>query len=194
MIQTLKTLLQALATADAILQPEWEYRYFSYDSKWGDGEEVASMRDGEGGHWFVHFQENRVGYLFISPKEGRLENRFDFNAKIPQEYKAFLKEPAFNADEATGIWLLNADGKWLTIGKQRAEHLVDLPAVIDWGIGGYQVWAEEYYEKKVDSSAIEKVFNLEIQKKVVEQLNPDMNLEDLLADLEQIGIDLSSFD
>lgn len=194
MIPSLKNLLKALATADAIIQPEWEHRYFSYDSSWGDDEEMASMRDGTGGHWFVHFQANRVGYLYISPNDGSIENFEEFIKKVPEEYKAFLQEPAFNADEASGIWLLDENEKWLTFGKQRSEFLEDLPTIIDWGIIGYKEWAEAYYEKALSGEAIDEVFKLNIQEYVIKQLNPNANIEELLNDLEQIGIDLSSFD
>jgi len=40
--------MQSLATLDAIYSPEWEYRYYSYDSNWGEGEEMGSIRNGSG--------------------------------------------------------------------------------------------------------------------------------------------------
>jgi len=33
-IETLRRLTKSVAMLDAIICPEWEYRYFSYDSKW----------------------------------------------------------------------------------------------------------------------------------------------------------------
>ena len=44
---------QVLAVLDAILCPEWEYRYFSFNSNWADGEMLASMRNGEGDDWLL---------------------------------------------------------------------------------------------------------------------------------------------
>jgi hypothetical protein len=38
---------------DAILSPEWEDRYYSFNSKWGPGEILASMRDGSGDEYFT---------------------------------------------------------------------------------------------------------------------------------------------
>jgi hypothetical protein len=34
---------KALAMLDAILSPEWEYRYYSFNSKWGPGEMMAVL-------------------------------------------------------------------------------------------------------------------------------------------------------
>ena len=45
--------LQGLAVRGAIAEPEWEYRYFSFDAKWAKGERMASMRNGEGDDRFL---------------------------------------------------------------------------------------------------------------------------------------------
>lgn len=37
---------QSLAMLDAILMADWEFRYFSFNAKWGAGEMMASMRNG----------------------------------------------------------------------------------------------------------------------------------------------------
>ena len=34
-IDALKRLMQSMAMLDAILSPEWEYRCYSFNSKWG---------------------------------------------------------------------------------------------------------------------------------------------------------------
>jgi hypothetical protein len=47
--------MQSLALLDAILSPDWEYRYFSFDSRWGPSERMGSMRNGQGDHWFALF-------------------------------------------------------------------------------------------------------------------------------------------
>jgi hypothetical protein len=40
-IEALKMTSQSAAMPDAISSPEWEYRYFSFDSKWSAGEAMA---------------------------------------------------------------------------------------------------------------------------------------------------------
>lgn len=54
-ILELKRLTQSLAMLDAILSPEWEYRYYSFNQAWSDGGMMASMRNGSGDHWFAIF-------------------------------------------------------------------------------------------------------------------------------------------
>jgi hypothetical protein len=48
-------LSKALAMLDAILSPEWEYRYYSCNGKWAPGETMASMRNGSGDGYFILF-------------------------------------------------------------------------------------------------------------------------------------------
>ena len=54
-VETLKKLCQSLATLDAIISPEWDYRYYSFNSKWAEGKMMASMRNGSGDDYFILF-------------------------------------------------------------------------------------------------------------------------------------------
>lgn len=47
-IENCKRIFQSIAMLDTILMPEWEYRYYSFNSKWYLDEMMASMRDGSG--------------------------------------------------------------------------------------------------------------------------------------------------
>ncbi len=46
---------RSLAMLDAIMSPEWEYRYFSFNANWDAslGERMASMRNGSGDEYFA---------------------------------------------------------------------------------------------------------------------------------------------
>ena len=46
---------QSLAMLDAIMSPEREYRYFSFDSESGPGQSLVSMRDGSGDEYSITF-------------------------------------------------------------------------------------------------------------------------------------------
>jgi hypothetical protein len=56
-IENLKKLCKGLATLDAIISREWEFRYFSYDKNWDKDaeEEYFSMRDGSGDTFQILF-------------------------------------------------------------------------------------------------------------------------------------------
>src|SRR3954463_3910296 len=54
-VDRLRALLQSMAMLDAILCPEWEFRYYSFNAAWSDGERMGSMRNGSGDHFFALF-------------------------------------------------------------------------------------------------------------------------------------------
>jgi hypothetical protein len=58
--ESLKKLMKALAMLDAAIEPEWEYRYYSFNSKWSEYEQMASMRNGQGDLWFCVFSSTGV--------------------------------------------------------------------------------------------------------------------------------------
>jgi len=187
MINYLKDKLKSLAIAEAIIEPEWEYRYFSYDSNWSNEEEMASMRDGSGGHWFVLFQDNQIGYKCISPNDGLIENIQEVEGRIPDKYREFIEEPAFYRGEATAIWLLDGDD-WIKYGKESVKYIIDLEQVIEWTANDYKEWAEEYYEKDINIDALKSIFEHKISDNVVKKLNKELSLTDIAEDLKEIGV------
>ena len=57
-IEGLRRLSQSLAMLDAIMSPEWDYRYYSFNSKWAENEMMASMRNGQGEEYFILFDSH----------------------------------------------------------------------------------------------------------------------------------------
>jgi hypothetical protein len=51
-IDLLKSHLQSFAVLDSILSPEWEFRYYSFNSDWDENTSLASIRNGSGDHVF----------------------------------------------------------------------------------------------------------------------------------------------
>src|SRR5258708_31307927 len=119
-ITRLKLLTQSLALLDSILCPEWEYRYYSFNANWGSGEDLASMRNGRGDHFFCLFNQSGAilkGFAHEAPMSpfrvnppqiwpGILES-------VPNQFTAFLSQPAFSIDETTFcIWRTVSDKAW----------------------------------------------------------------------------------
>ena len=183
----MKNQLKSLALLDAIVEPEWEYRYFSYDSKWGESEEMASMRDGQGGHWFVLFDRELIGYKCISPEDGFFDDLDNLKNNIPSEYCNFINEPAFYKDEATSVWILQ-NNNWVTFGKKDINGVIDFPTVLEWQAEDYQTWAEEYYERDLDLESIKQVFAHNVTEDIIRKLNQDISLLDIQESIKEIGI------
>ncbi len=191
---------KSIAMIDAILMPDWEYRYYSFNSKWDKAERMASMRDGSGDGYYALFINDGViikGFERSSP----FSKYFDENDKpfpgifdnVPGYFTSFLKEPAFVLNETTFcIWRTSKDKAW------RSGELNAPVDVLDNPIGllnifiekaeGYHRWAQEYYETSLSLSDIQYFFdNKPITLKSVTALNPGATIEDLSADIREIG-------
>ena len=87
--------------------PEWDYRYFSFNCNWDDNGKamMASMRDGLGSEYFLHFSENGVVGKVFSQEE--TINNSVFLEKIPDCFADFKSEVAFNLDNGASVRGIN---------------------------------------------------------------------------------------
>ncbi len=190
-INKCKRIFQSAAMLDAILMPEWEYRYYSYNSKWDTNEQMASMRDGQGNQYFALLSNYGliikgfdVDYL-RSNKNNYYDNIYD---EVPDKFKDFLSEPAFTLEKATFcIWNEFADGQWKTSIETDIKSLRLLKILLG-GPEYYLKWANEYYDIILPSNIVEYIFDFNpINLEILKLLNKDIDLRDIKVDIEEIG-------
>lgn len=190
-VPDLRDRCRALATLDAIICPDdWEARYHSFDAAWDEGEEMASMRNGEGDDWFVVFSP--VG-AYGRGFDHEAPNAPELLRSVPEEFRRFAEEPAFGDQDGPTVtccfWRAPGDDAWHgAAGAHEAEHLFALLA--DGSAEAYRAWAEEYFEPEheLDLAAIGHVLALRpLTPAVVAALNPDTDLDELAEDLAEIG-------
>jgi len=58
--QQLKEICKSIAAIEAVICPEWQYRYYSYQNNWSEFEEVFEMRDGQGDQMLILFAPEGV--------------------------------------------------------------------------------------------------------------------------------------
>ncbi|MER5419514.1 hypothetical protein [Streptosporangium roseum] len=197
-----------MAVLDAIMSPEWEYRFYSFDSQWSPDQEVASMRDGCGNDYSIVFSPTGAyarGFDHESPMSPYRvtppvpwPGLFD---GVPEAFRPLATEPAFSDQDGTPretvcFWREQADTEWrsgaieaLPEGvkdDRSAKWLFDV--LVDGRPEAYQQFAEEYYEVMVNIGAVRHIYALQpLTQNVVSSLNPDVNLSSLEGDLAQIG-------
>lgn len=199
-VNSLKKLLQSLAVLDAILSPEWEDRYYSFNAHWSPNEQMGSMRNGSGDEFFAFF--NRAGCFFKGfvhessmtpyrthpPKTwpGLLEG-------VPEEFSSALSEPAFSMDDITfSFWRRYSDQAWSHGSSEFPEGddpdgSESLLALLDGNPATYREFAEEYYEIKIPLNPIQHIYkHLPLTADLVSSLNADLSLQDLAEDLREI--------
>jgi hypothetical protein len=197
-IADLRRLTQAIAALDAILCPEWDYRYYSYNSKWAPGEEMASMRDGCGDEWFLLFDAQGAalkGFSHESPLAADDTFPVRIQQTVPVEFASFLNEPAFAMEYATFcLWRRHNDAAWNVVApahgriSPEADGSEELIGILDGKPETYQEWAEAYYEKEVPLEVIQTIYaHQPVTDEMIEALNPECPREQLRANLEEIG-------
>lgn len=200
-IPSLKKLCESLAVLDAIMTPEWDYRYYSFNSKWDKEEMVASMRNGSGDEYFILFNSHGAimkGFAHestMSPWASDTEQVWPgVLDQVPSEFGDFLSEPAFSISETTFcIWRRTEDESWQTGQIQYPEDAdpdgsEDLLFILDGDPETYREFAEQYYECEVDLESVISIYDHQpLTPGLVKKLNPEASLESLTSDLEQIG-------
>ena len=197
----LKMLLKSLAALDAIISPEWDCRYYSFNSQWGENEQMGSMRNGCGDEFFVLFNQFGCfikGFAHEStmsswrtdgqkPWQGLLEG-------LPNELKEAAEEPAFSMDNISFcLWRSFQDTEW-QIGKfefedgddpDGSEYLFEL---FDMKPSSYQEFASGYYELELELSMIENIYkHRPITIEHAKVLNSEVDFDLLSKDLIEIG-------
>lgn len=193
-IEECRNLFRAAAMLDAILSPEWEYRYYSYNGAWDAKQEMASMRDGEGSHYFALFTQDGLYIKGFDSERVKSGEAVLGVAEIPDDVKAFLQEPAFIGDETTFCLWRSVEKKW-SADKSYDEQDLRLLRLLTGGAAYYSEWASDYYEVDLDPRAVERIFNLEpLTPELLAILHAQVNLENIEEDRIEIGYPRSGSD
>jgi hypothetical protein len=184
---------------DAIISPEWEYRYYSFNSNWSPNEMMASMRDASGDHWFIHFTNVGVfleGFAHRSKMAADLP-RLNVLEAVPKIFASSLEEPAFMMEDTTFcLWRESAAEVWsegqIDLTKvSESDEKNELLGILDGKAQTYQKWAESYFEVELSLSSIDAILQFRpLTQDLVSSLNPDTSLDDLMADVNEIGYPL----
>ena len=66
----------SLAILDAVMSPEWQYRYYSYDPRWRKDVTLASMRNGSGEQFRPFSQKHRKQVSSADHDQRRQRQRY----------------------------------------------------------------------------------------------------------------------
>ena len=199
-IDEVKRISQSIAMLDAIMTDDWEYRYYSFDANWGEGEMLASMRNGSGDSYYILFNAHGAiikGYGHESEMAGHTIDSGEVWPGVldgvPEEFEAVLTDPSFVAEETSFcIWRKYSDSEWQT-GKidfpdeEDPDGSADLLFILDGSPGTYQQWATGYYETTVPLDEVRVVYEHKpLTQQLVSRLNSERRLDDLDSDLDEI--------
>jgi hypothetical protein len=201
-VDRLRRIWQSMAMLDAVLCPEWEFRYYSFNAGWGDGEQMGSIRNGSGDDVFAHFGPAGCwikGFAHECPMSsfGRKPPRpwAGVLDAVPSAFAGCLGEPAFGLDAISFcVWRQYTDSCWqvgpvaFVAGQADPDGSEGLLYALDGEPETYRAWASEYYERDVELGAVEQVYRQDLlTSELVARLNPEVRLSELAADIREIG-------
>ncbi|MCQ2998268.1 hypothetical protein NLO98_00670 [Pseudomonas syringae] len=196
-IATVRLKAKALAMLEAIVSPDWEYRYYSFDAHWGSGEEMASMRNGSGDDWFLllgAFGAAIKGFAHEASDACNNDLAAAARIQLPQPFGSFLNEPAFSMDSVSYCyWRRPEDSSWHKV--TCASWLSD---VVDDGssklallckhAASYVAFANEYYEIELPLSSVQRIYeHCLLTEELVRAINPDLDFADAREFAAEIG-------
>jgi hypothetical protein len=196
-IPALRRLARSLAMLDAILSPEWEFRYHSFDSHWGEGELMASMRNGQGDDWFALFTHAGVVVIGLDHEAPMFRLGDPWPGLIdalPSELAAAVDEPAFDARNSTFcIWRRTTGTRWERGPVQfpdgdDPDGSAQLLRILDGRPESYRAFAAEYYEADLPLDAVAAVYGHQpLTPELIERLNAAVTMDTLREDVAEIG-------
>jgi len=194
----LEQLCVSLATLDAIVSPEWEYRYYSFNRFWDEktGARMGSMRNGSGDDYFILFSTLGViikGFAHDSLMAGASS---EVLRDVPATFNAFLSEPAFGMENASFcIWNEGSDG-WCKsifdyVPGNDPDGSEELMGILAGAPHQYVRFAGESYEKDVSLEAVAAIYKHEpLDRRLVASIVTGSELhcpDDVLRELQEIG-------
>jgi len=187
---------RALAALDLILSPEWEYRYYSFNSNWSENELMASMRDGSGDEWWAVFHKDGwaalkgLGHASRAWSQHREALSIALQRGFPRELTGFATEPAFRWEATSFAYIHPVVGTGWTRINDIAGYSDDdagddeLLAHLVRGSSAYAAFASDYYETNIDERVVAEIGRLHpITDVMVQMLNPSTSLKEIADEL-----------
>jgi hypothetical protein len=190
----LQNVCKALAVLDAILSPEWEYRYYSYNATWSKKEECFEMRDGQGDQMLILFRDE--GCIINGfAHECKQPDKTELTKGLPAIFKTFMFGETVKAIGTTFcLWLLDSESWQMGEVKHHDNGSEEMLAIFDGKAQRYVDWATEYFEgsykeKGIPLATVKQIYaGKPLARKMVLTMVDDVDdWKGLERDLKEIG-------
>ena len=197
-IATVRQRAKALAMIEAIVSPSWEDRYYSFNAKWSEGEEMASMRNGSGDDWFLLLGSFGAAIKGLAHEKSLAgDNAFAaaVQSQVPKTFASFLQEPAFGMDCLSYCyWRSAEDSNWQKVNSAISTFETDddgseeFLALLLEPASAYVEFAKWYYEMEVPLASVDRIYRHErLTEELLNSLNPELVFAEAKAFAAEIG-------
>jgi hypothetical protein len=214
-VQRLRLAFQSMALLDAIIMPEWQFRYYSFQAPTENfgGIAIGYMRNGSGDD--VHAIFGHVGCVIrgfaheypMSPYASDPVQVFPgVLSEVPEDFKDCLAAVHSDWWRATTfcVWRRHSDRCWYRGNINFPDHHRHDPdgsefllSAYDGRPETYQRWAEGDYSgtgPTFSLDAIRSVFeHRPLTDEIIRELNPERSLSELLTEVQEIGYPFQAY-
>jgi hypothetical protein len=188
--KTLQNICKAISVLDAIICPEWEYRYYSYNSKWGEGEEFYEMRDGSGDLMNILFLENHCVINGFA-HEYQHNTKSDLTKNLPEIYNDFIfGEPVVSFGTTFCLWTNETENWEVGTIEDYNDNSAELLNIFDGNPQTYINWASDYFDESYKETGIPLKTVTEIYEGKVLTKEMVLSIVDEIKDWELLEEDL----
>ena len=184
--KSLETICKAISVLDAIISQEWEYRYYSYNSKWNTNERCLQMRNGSGEEMHILFREDGCAINgFAHEYDQQDKTKLTYN--LPTIFDDFIfGEPVKSIGTTFCLWtteLKNWQVGQLESFEDNSEEMLN---ILDGQPQTYIDWATSYFEESgIPLDTVDRIYSGQtLTKEMV------LSIVDELEDWEQLEKDL----
>jgi hypothetical protein len=192
--KTLEKICKAISVMDAILSQEWQFRYYSFNSKWDIDERCFQMRNGSGDEMHILFSKegcaiNGFAHEFKQPNKDRL------TVNLPERFTEFINGEPVNSIGTTFCLWSNEFNKW-EVGEieNHENNSQAMLSIIDGRPKTYIDWAIDYFEGSYKESGIPEDTVAQIYDGQTLVRSMVFSIVDELDDWEQLEKDLIEID
>ena len=192
--ENLKKICKAISVLDAIICQEWQFRYYSFNSKWSENERILQMRNGEGDEMHILFRNDGCTINGFA-HEYEQQNIEKLTSNLPEIFHEFtFGEPIKSIGTTFCLWTTEPKNWQVGQIENYEDNSENMLGVLDGNTQTYIDWAEEYFEESYKESGIPietvaKIYNGEtLTKEMV------LSIVDELEDWEQLEEDLKEID
>ena len=188
--RTLEAICKAISVLDAIISQEWQYRYYSFNSKWSANERCLQLRNGSGDEMHVLFREdgcaiNGFAHEYEQQDKSKLTNN------LPAIFNDFIfGEPVTSIGTTFCLWTTELKNWQVGQLESFEDNSEEMLTIFDGQPQTYINWATEYFEESYKESGIPldtvtKIYSGQpLTKEMV------LSIVDKLEDWEQLEKDL----
>jgi len=192
--RSLESICKAISVLDAIISQEWQYRYYSFNSKWSANERCLQLRNGSGDEMHVLFREdgcaiNGFAHEYEQQDKSKLTNN------LPAIFNEFIfGEPVISIGTTFCLWTTELKNWQVGQLESFEDNSEEMLTIFDGQPQTYINWATKYFEECYKESGIPldtvtKIYSGQpLTKEMV------LSIVDKLEDWEQLEKDLIEID